>query len=393
MGSITKGITKAVGGIPIIGGMAKSVDTLVRRPGDFAKNPMELVNLAATLSGMGVIPPIPIGGTLGKVLFNPATPLEKIGNVLLNNASGGSLPLLTGQGGLGMAAQGKEGNPFQAALEQAFISSLMGNGGLTGLMKKPSDEGYFGAAGGAFKGLGDLGQGLAQMGYGAMGPLLAQMARVTGANDADPYGLAPAQQQKLNTGLDATNAGMEAAIQRLRQNLASRGLHNPGLRAAAEERIRSAYGGQRRQQLNQAQNEAFNTRLSGLQALLGQYGGLGAQGAGMVGQAGGGFQNIGQSYVNRDLGWQGSMGSLFGLLMAQRNQLPQFPQLNPQNGGFIGSMTPQGQQGIGGVNTFGLNPGLFKPAVKPTLGGSGSGFMSGFSWAPYVPTQPVEFKR
>lgn len=362
MGGIFKGVTKTLSGIPIIGDMAKMGDTLMRRPGDLVKDPKQLINLAAMLSGAGVIPKIPIGGTLGKVLFNPSTPLEKVGNALINKSSGGMLPLLGAQG---MAQQMPGGNPFQTALQDAFISSLMGSGGLTGLMAKPSDAGNWGKAGQAYGSLGALGQNLASTGYGGLLPMLARYAQFTGANDADPYGLNEYQRRHLNRGLDATNMSAEAAIQRLRQNLASRGIYNPAARAAAEERIRMAYDQQRGQLEDAAAMRARDERLGGIQGLMSQFGGLGAQGANLLGQAGQGYQGLGQLYANRDLGWQGSMGSLMGLLMAKNNPQPQFPQLGQILGGLTGSMTPQAQQGLGAPITYGKD--LFSPSALQAM--------------------------
>ena len=379
MGSVTKGITKAVGGVPIIGNMAKSVDTLVRRPGDFAKDPMQLVNLAATLSGVGVLPPIPIGGTLGKVLFNPASPLEKIGNVLLNQATGGMLPMATGQGkldfgnvlggalgGLGMAAAGNK-NPMQAALEQAFMSTLLGGGGLNKLMQPPSDSGYWGQAGKSLQGMNALAQQLVTSGYGGLQPLLGKFGSNAGVMSDDPYGLAPVQQRHLNRLFDSVSSEEEAAVGRLRQNLAMRGISDPAAAAAAEARIRSAFGQRRRNTADDAAQQAFQQRQAALQQMMNILGGLGSQGAGLLGQTASGQAMLGSNYANRDLGWQGSMGSLFGMLMSQRNPQPQFPQLNlpPVAGGLGGSMTPQAQQGFAAPNTFGLQN-LFKYQPGPT---------------------------
>lgn len=356
MSFITEPVSKALGGIPIIGDAAKTINTAVTKPGDLVKYPMQTLQGVGALSGLGVIPGLEIGGTLGKVLTNPTTPLEKLGNVLISNATGNTLPLMTGgQGGggggvdlsslFGMPSNIKGGdntNPYAQALQQALVSTLLSNGGVNALLAKPSDQGYLSAAGGGYGALGNVGQTMLNQAYGGgLQNAMNQYATMTDANAADPYSLNSNQQKALNAMHDQVNAGRMAAKDRLRQLMAARGHTNPELLAAAMARIDSAYDNQLQQAQQQAVNTAYQGRLTGAQNLVGMQQALGGAGAGLAGTGATGLAGLGQTYMNRDLGWQGSMGSLFGNLMANYGKQAFTPAL----GGANSQLTPTAQQG------------------------------------------------
>lgn len=257
-------LSKIFGSVPILGNVAKGIDNTLGRPGDLINNPGQFLGNA--IQGASPFLMGPLGSALGTSMQMPAWASTLMG---MGQGGGGANSWLNSAAGLyNLSGIGQPRYPDNGmgdrALGYADQMGLAGTSMLNNAMQNFSDPvearrrdpnsgtmDYLNSAGMDFLRQGNTMPSInnpGQMGALSYMPgLMSQMANQAGVanpfigqgGSQDPYALRPHEQSYFNTQGNMAAQGEQAALGRLRQQMASKGMTDPRYRAIAEANIRA----------------------------------------------------------------------------------------------------------------------------------------------------------